>query len=152
MTAREPLRDRLGRDAFVSLFLASDQFVEQIEQACRAEGISHVQYGVLRVLCWADAPQGLPMGALADGLTRASDVTRLVDRLLKSGNVVREPSPQDRRIVLVTPTDKGLRLFERLTSEIRDLHRDQWCALTTAELDELIRLVNTARLGAKGTS
>ena len=47
-------------------------------------GISHALYAALWVLCLADAPDGLPMGALADGLlTRAADTTRLVDRLVK---------------------------------------------------------------------
>ena len=63
LTKREALRDRLGRDAFISLFLASNEFNEQIERACRAEGISHPQYVVLWVLCLADAREGLPMGA-----------------------------------------------------------------------------------------
>jgi DNA-binding MarR family transcriptional regulator len=144
---RENLQDRLGREAFISLFLASNQFDEQIEQLCRAEGISHPQYTVLWVLCLADAPGGLPMGALADGLlTRSADATRLVDRLLAAGLVVREPSPDDRRVVLVSPTEQGLRLFERLTGEIKALHRRQWRALDRDELLELIRLLNKARV------
>lgn len=143
---RETLQDRLGREAFISLFLASNQFDEQIEQLCRAEGISHPQYTVLWVLCLADAPGGLPMGALADGLlTRSADATRLVDRLLAAGHVIREPSPGDRRVVLVSPTEQGLRLFERLTAEIKALHRRQWRGLDGDEMRELIRLLNKAR-------
>src|SRR5664279_3367644 len=147
---RETLEDRLGREAFISLFLASNQFDEQVEQVCRAEGISHPQYAVLWVLCLADAPGGLPMGALADGLlTRSADATRLVDRLLVAGHVTREPSPGDRRVVLVSPTEQGLRLFDRLTAEIRALHRRQWGLLDKDELRELIRLLNKARFSGK---
>lgn len=143
---RESSRDRLGREAFISLFVTSNQFTEQIEQACRTEGISHPQYTVLWVLCLADAPSGLPMGALADGLlTRAADATRLVDRLLAAGLVTRSPSPEDRRVVLVAPTDLGRRAFERVTSEIKALHRRQWGALEVGELRELVRLLNKAR-------
>ena len=147
---RETLEDRLGREAFISLLLASNQFDEQVEQVCRAEGISHPQYAVLWVLCLADAPGGLPMGALADGLlTRSADATRLVDRLLAAGHVTREPSPGDRRVVLVSPTEQGLRLFDRLTAEIRALHRRQWGLLDKDELRELIRLLNKARFSGK---
>ena len=143
---RESSRDRLEREAFISLFVAGRQFDEQIEQVCRAEGISHPQYTVLWVLCLADAPEGLPMGALADGLlTRSADATRLVDRLLVAGHVSREPSPEDRRVVLVSPTDQGRRLFDRLTAEIKALHRRQWGALVNDELRDLIHLVNKAR-------
>jgi DNA-binding MarR family transcriptional regulator len=144
---RESSRDRLEREAFISLFLASNQFDEQIDHLCRAEGISHPQYTVLWVLCLADAPGGLPMGALADGLlTRSADATRLVDRLVAAGHVVREPSLGDRRVVLVSPTEQGLRLFYRLTAEVKGLHRRQWGALGKDELRELIHLLNKARL------
>jgi DNA-binding MarR family transcriptional regulator len=143
---RESSRDRLEREAFISLFVAGRQFDEQIEQVCRAEGISHPQYTVLWVLCLTDAPEGLPMGALADGLlTRSADTTRLVDRLLAAGHVTRWPSPADRRVVLVSPTEHGLRLFDRLTAEIKALHRHQWGALVNDELRDLILLVNKAR-------
>jgi len=149
---RETLQDRLGREAFISLFLASKQFDEQIEALCRAEGISHSQYTVLWVLCLADAPGGLPMGALADGLlTRSADATRLIDRLLAGGHVIRELSPGDRRVVLVSPTEQGLHLFERLTAEIKALHRRQWRALDKDELRDLIRLLNKARFPAMST-
>jgi DNA-binding MarR family transcriptional regulator len=149
MTAmeRESWQDRLGREAYISLFVASNQFNEQMEQVCRAEGITHPQYTVLWVLCLTDSPGGLPMGALADGLlTRSADATRLVDRLLAAGHVTREPSPTDRRVVLVSPTEQGLRLFERLTTAIKALHRSQWGAFTKEELRELTRLLNLARL------
>ena len=144
---RESWQDRLGRDAYISLFLTGNLFDEQMEQVCRAEGISHAQYTVLWVLCLTDSPGGLPMGALADGLlTRSADTTRLVDRLLAAGHVTRDPSPTDRRVVLVSPTEQGLRLFERLTAAIKALHRSQWGAFTKEELRELTRLLNLARL------
>jgi DNA-binding MarR family transcriptional regulator len=47
--------------------------------------------------------------------------------------------------VLVSPTEQGLRLFDRLTAEIKALHRRQWGLLDKDELRELIRLLNKAR-------
>jgi DNA-binding MarR family transcriptional regulator len=142
---REDLIDRLGRDAFITTFVVSNRFTEDLEQCCRARGISHALYAALWVLCLANAPDGLPMGALADGLlTRAADTTRLVDRLVEQGLASRRPSSTDRRVVLVRPTSRGRHLFERLTAEIKALHRRQWAALTTDELRELTRLLNKA--------
>ena len=144
-TDREELIDRLGRDAFITTFVVSNRFTEEIEQCCRAEGISHALYVALWVLCLADAPDGLPMGALADGLlTRAADTTRLVDRLVKLRLATRRPSLADRRVVLVSATSRGRQLFERVTAEIKALHRRQWAALTTEELRALTRLLNKA--------
>jgi len=142
---REDLIDRLGRDAYITTFVASNRLTDQIEQLCRAEGISHAQYTALWVLCLSDAPDGLPMGALVDGLLhRKADATRLVNILLDGGYVTREPSPADRRVVLVKPTRAGQQLFERLTRAIKALHREQWAALDTDELRQLIALLNKA--------
>lgn len=142
---REDLIDRLGRDAYITTFVASNLLTDEIEQLCRAEGISHAQYTALWVLCLSDAPDGLPMGALVDGLLhRKADATRLVNILLDGGYVTREPSPGDRRVVLVKPTRAGQRLFERLTREIKALHHRQWAALNTDELRQLIHLLNKA--------
>ncbi len=144
-TDREELIDRLGRDAFITTFIVSNRFTEDLEQCCRAEGISHALYAALWVLCLAEAPDGLPMGALADGLlTRAADTTRLVDRLVKQRLVTRRPSNDDRRVVLVSATTRGRQLFERLTAEIKALHRRQWATLDTDELRQLIHLLNKA--------
>jgi DNA-binding MarR family transcriptional regulator len=144
-TEREALIDRLGRDAFITTFIVSNRFTEDLEQCCRAEGISHALYVALWVLCLADAPDGLPMGALADGLlTRAADTTRLVDRLVKQRLASRKPSKADRRVVLVNATSQGRELFERLTAEIKALHRRQWASLTNHELREVTGLLNKA--------
>ena len=63
----------------------------------------------LWVLCLADDPDaGLPIGAVADGLlNRASDTTRLIDRLERAGLAERFPNPADRRGVLVRATRAG---------------------------------------------
>jgi DNA-binding MarR family transcriptional regulator len=144
-TEREELIDRLGRDAFITTFIVSNRFTEDLEHCCREEGISHSLYSALWVLCLADAPDGLPMGALADGLlTRAADTTRLVDRLVKRRLATRKPSKDDRRIVLVSATPQGQQLFGRLTTEIKALHRRQWAALTNDELREVTKLLNKA--------
>lgn len=144
-TRREPLVDRLCRDAFLSTFLVNNRFTDDLDRLCRAEGISHPQYTALWVLCLADAPDGLPMGVLVDGLLhRKADATRLVDRLVDQGYVSRALSPGDRRRVLVKPTKAGSELFVRLTAEIKAMHRRQWAALDNDELNLLIHLLNKA--------
>lgn len=48
------------------------------------------------------------------------NITGLVDGLVASGHVTRQPHPSDRRAKLVTPTDLG----ERTIRELRDSHED----------------------------
>ena len=110
---REPEIDRLGREVFINLFLASNRFTDEVEAACKAEGLTMSHYTVLWVVCLSD-DQGVPMRTVADGLlTRAADATRLVDRLARGGYVARAHSEEDRRVVLVRATRSGRALSRR---------------------------------------
>jgi DNA-binding MarR family transcriptional regulator len=82
------------------------------------------------------------MRAVIDGhLNRTSDSTRLADRLLALGMIERRADPSDRRVVLVRLTPKGRNTYLQLTRCIQALHKEQWSALTQAELRELRRLL-----------
>jgi DNA-binding MarR family transcriptional regulator len=140
--ARESSADRLGREAFISLFLASSRLTAEVERLCREEQIAMSHYTVIWFLARRIEPEGVPMGAVIDGhLNRASDATRLADRLIALGMIERLASPADRRVVLVRLTEKGRDLYVRLTQRIQALHRRQWDVLSQAELRELRRLL-----------
>jgi DNA-binding MarR family transcriptional regulator len=139
---KEPEIDRIGREAFINLFLAAGRYTDEVEAICKAEGLTMSHYTVLWVACLSENPSGVPMRSVADGLlTRAADATRLVDRLTRDGYVTRANSEDDRRVVLVRPTRSGRTLFRRLTTRVKDLHRSQWSALSLAEMRELRRLL-----------
>jgi DNA-binding MarR family transcriptional regulator len=60
--------------------------------------------------------------ALAQALgVTPRNVTGLVDGLVASGHVTREPHPDDRRATLVTPTALGARTIEDLVTSHADL-------------------------------
>ncbi|MDE3202707.1 MAG: MarR family transcriptional regulator [Acidobacteriota bacterium] len=142
---REDPRERLGREAFIATFVTANRFDADSERACRIEELSHGRYSILWVLCRSDDPAGVPMRQLADGLLhRRSDVSRLVDQLHTLGLVTRQPSPEDRRVSLVTPTPQGRKAFEDLTARIKELHRRHWSPLQNHELEQLIHLLNKA--------
>lgn len=132
--------DRLGREAYINLYLLSRRFTEQVERICRTEKIAMSHYAFLWFLSRRHAPEGVPMGAIVDGhLNRASDATRLADRLTDLGYIERLASKNDRRVVLVRLTEAGRDVFVRLTKQIRDLHREQWKALDEDGLADLNR-------------
>jgi len=146
---RETRRERLTRDAHVSVIVAGNRFVDGMERICREEGISQSQYVALWVLCLSDDPAaGLPMGAIADGLlNRASDTTRLVDRMVAGGLVERMPNPSDRRGVLVRATPAGRKVFERLVLRVREYHRGQWANVSNDDLETLTRVLGIVLSG-----
>jgi DNA-binding MarR family transcriptional regulator len=106
----------------------------------------------LWTLCLADdADVGIPVRAVSDGLlNRASDTTRLLDRLGKAGLVERLPNPADRRGVLVRATPAGRKRFEAVTPKLQAFHATQWANLTGVEVQELHRLLAKALWGSAG--
>jgi DNA-binding MarR family transcriptional regulator len=87
----------------------------------REQGLTTPRVHVLWVL-------GQSGPSTQQALARALDVTPrnvtgLVDGLVASGHVTREPHPDDRRATLVTPTTLGRETIEGLTSSHDDLAR-----------------------------
>jgi DNA-binding MarR family transcriptional regulator len=146
---REAAADQIAREAHLNVLIAAGRFTDEMDQICRTEGLTGQQFSVLWVICLhEDSARGIPMRAIADGLVnRASDTTRLIDRLLEGGLVTRAPSETDRRVVLVRPTAKGRRILARLVPNMRDFHRREWSALSKTELRELNRLLAKALWG-----
>jgi DNA-binding MarR family transcriptional regulator len=147
---REPRGVARGRNVHLNILLLANRSLEQLESICRKADLTHAQYVALFVLCLTpeSGADGLPIGAIADGLlNRASDTTRLVDRLERAGLAERFPNPVDRRGVLVRATDKGRRVFEEITPDIQELHRTQWGNLSVDETTQLDHLLLKALWG-----
>jgi len=146
---REPRAITVRRNVHLNVMLLANRSSDQVDEICRQAGITHAQYVALWVLCLADDPDaGLPVGAVADGLlNRASDTTRLIDRLERAGLAERFPNPSDRRGVLVRATDQGRETFAAITPVMQEFHRQQWTNLTGDEVTQLDRLLMKALWG-----
>jgi MarR family transcriptional repressor of emrRAB len=88
------------------------------------------------------------MGEIVDGLVnKASDATRLVDKLERQGLVTRTPSVEDRRRMIVRVTPQGRKVFARLTPRIKKAHVTQMSGLSDTAKRELVTLLNSALWG-----
>ena len=84
-----------------------------------AVGISQRWYDVLVHL--EDSPHGIPMNELADRILYSkSGFTRVIDRMEEADLVRRVRPPNNRRSILVVPTEKGTRTLERARRHHRD--------------------------------
>jgi DNA-binding MarR family transcriptional regulator len=103
-------------------------------------GVTFGQARVMRVLASAGEP--LRMADLAASLEIVPrSVTSMVDALEEAGLVLREPDPNDRRSVLVTPTAEGRALLERMTRARRAGANDLFGQLSEAQRDTLLHLL-----------
>lgn len=142
---RSEANDHLNRDAYIYLSILAGRFGSDIERICAAHELTEAHYRVLWVLCLTESRDPLAMGDIVDGVVnKASDVTRLVDKLERLGHVVRSASSTDRRRVMVKATASGRRVFAAITRQVKDVHYDQWAGLDNVELRTLVHLLKKA--------
>jgi len=115
------------------------------EDLFKPHGITATQYNVLRILRGAE-PTGLYRNELRDRLlTRMPDVTRLLDRMERSGLVVRTRGNDDRRLVSTRITTAGMELVNSLDAPVAELHQRQLGHLSVQELRSLIDTLTRVR-------
>lgn len=104
----------------IQLFGGLNRQLEHILAArLKPAGLSVEQYWILRSLA---RNNGLAMGELAQKLVVDSPtLTKMVDRLVASGDVYRGPDPHDRRKVLAYISDKGRERFETLGADVESV-------------------------------
>jgi len=82
------------------------------------------------------------MGSLAEKLSSSmSALTAIIDRLVAQGVVLRERSEEDRRIVRIGLTAKGVSLYEEHLKTQLDLSRKMLLRLSVQEQDALLDIL-----------
>jgi DNA-binding MarR family transcriptional regulator len=138
-----------AEEAYLNLLRTTTVLAADFERLFKDAGLSEPQYNVLRILRGAGTgtgATGLPCLEIASRMiTRVPDITRLVDRLEAAGLVERARTSEDRRVVLVKITNKGLDAIAPLDAKLAEVHRRQMGHMTRRELEELSRLLVKAR-------
>jgi DNA-binding MarR family transcriptional regulator len=88
-----------------------------------------------------DGPCTQQQLAMALGVT-PRNVTGLVDGLVASGHVTREPHPTDRRATLVTPTDVGRRVITENQDGYAQMAERLFGDLSPGRLADLVSLLD----------
>ena len=137
--------DSLEQQAFLNLWRTYDRLRMVEDKLFARHDLTGQQYNVLRLLR-GEHPGVLPTLTLAGRLvSRAPDITRMLDKLEERGLVRRERSAENRRTVFVGITPAGLKLLGELDAPVRECHTRQLGHLKRTELRQLIALLSTAR-------
>jgi DNA-binding MarR family transcriptional regulator len=145
-TRRAAIRrfDSPEQKAYLALWRTYDRLRMLEDEFFARFGLTAQQYNLLRLLRAAQKP--VPTLALAERLvSRAPDITRMLDRLEERELLTRVRSATDRRTVLVAVSSAGLVLLDRIAGPLRDCHRRQLGHLSAAELELLTALLKSAR-------
>ena len=137
--------DSPQQEVFLSLWRTYDRLRLLEDQLFGRYGLAAQQYNALRILRAAH-PRKLPTLAIAGKLiSRAPDITRLLDRLRERGLVERSRPDDNRRVVLVGITDAGIDLLHELGDQVRQCHERQLGHLSAGEMKSLVKLLRKAR-------
>lgn len=133
MTKELPIREEVDLNLRVAVALLDGRFDKMIEPF----GITGSQYNVLRILKGVH-PNGHARCEIASRMVeRASDITRIIDRLEKQGLVERDRTSEDRRISITRITEKGIEMVNKMKPLIEIEHAENTKNLTEAECSQL---------------
>jgi DNA-binding MarR family transcriptional regulator len=92
----------------------------QLERIAAARGIAYADYLVLGVVRRSPGGRGRPTDMCAVLGRTTGGMTLTLDRLAAAGWLVRTPDQHDRRRIVVSLTDEGLRLAEAVNGDLHD--------------------------------
>ena len=137
--------DSPHQEVFLSLWRTYDRLRGLEDELFGRHGLTAQQYNTLRLLR-AARPGKVPTLSLAAKLvSRAPDITRLLDKLVERGLVERERPADNRRLVLVGISAAGIDLLDALAAEVRECHERQLGHLRPDEMRTLVDLLRRAR-------
>ncbi|MFO0917124.1 MAG: MarR family transcriptional regulator [Planctomycetaceae bacterium] len=137
--------DSLAQEVYLNLWRTYDRLKLLEDELFQPFGLSAQQYNTLRLLEFS-APAPITVQHLAEKLiSRAPDMTRLLDRLEAGGWISRVRPANNRRVVEVSLTDAGQKLLCDLAEKVSACHERQLGHLSTAQQRELIQLLSAAR-------
>jgi DNA-binding MarR family transcriptional regulator len=137
--------DSPQQEAFLALWRTYDRLRAFEDELFAGFDLTAQQYNLLRLLR-ASHPEAAPTSSLLARLvSRAPDVTRMLDRLEERRLIVRARSAKDRRAVLVGITESGLDLLAQIAAPLRACHERQLGHLSTSDLKNLAQLLHKAR-------
>jgi DNA-binding MarR family transcriptional regulator len=137
--------DSLEQEVFLNLWRTYDRLRALEEELFGRYELTPQQYNALRLLA-GEHPYKIRTLDLAGRLvSRAPDITRLLDRLEQRGLIDRDRPADNRRVVHVGITEKGRALLRELREPLRACHARQLGHLSHRELKDLSALLRAAR-------
>jgi DNA-binding MarR family transcriptional regulator len=138
--------DSPEQEVFLNLWRTYDRLRIVEDELFGQFDLTPQQYNALRLLN-AEHPRKIRTLDLAGRLvSRAPDITRLLDKLERVGYVERDRDAGNRRVVHIGITEAGRSLLRRLREPIRRCHVRQLGHLTEEQLRDLTALLRAARL------
>ncbi|MDY8134185.1 MarR family transcriptional regulator [Aquimarina sp. 2201CG5-10] len=135
----------IPRKAIINLLYTENWIREKINLELKVFDISIQQFNVLRIL---KGQKGKPanLSTIQERMvTKMSNTTRLVDKLIKKNLVKRVTCPTNRRKVEISITDEGNSFLEQIAPTMDNFEKEITSNLSKEELVQLNDLLNKLR-------
>ena len=132
----------IARQTFINVILTSNAFKRELLKVLKPHDLSIEQFNVLRIL---RGQKGNPLNLqdIHDRMvSKMSNTTRLIDKLILKGFVKRTECKNNRRKIEVYITALGIEKLGELDDIVNSTEAQVTSKLTTTELKELNRLLN----------
>ena len=142
--------DKTGRalHAWICLARAAGRVGTDIHQHLLDDGLTPSQFGALEALLHLGPLSQRTLSAKV--LSSENNMTTVIDNLQRQGYVVREVSPEDRRVKVVRLTARGRRKIETVFDRHAAVVTDRMSALSAGQQDQLAALCRRLGLGTNG--
>ncbi len=134
-----------SRRLLISLLYTANQINDQIGEALKSFDISIPQFNVLRIL---RGQKGKPanLGTIQDRMvSKMSNTTRLVDKLIVKELVERVICEENRRKVEISITQKGMNLLTRIDPVVDNAEKAITNKLQPEEMEKMTELLQQLR-------
>lgn len=135
----------LSRKLTINLLYSANWANDIITEAIKPFDISLQQFNVLRILRGQKNKPANLSTINSRMVSKMSNTTRLVDKLITKGYTERTVCPSNRRKVEITITEKGLLLLEKVDPVINNAENKVTEQLHEDELELLNKLLNKLR-------
>jgi len=142
---KRPRFDSLEQEVYLNLWRTYDRLRALEEDLFDQYDLAPQQYNALRLLRAVHPGTCATLDLARKLISRAPDITRLLDKLESRGLIERVRPDDNRRVVRVGITGTGLKLLGRLDGPIRRCHAQQLGHLPRKRLQELVALLQAAR-------
>jgi DNA-binding MarR family transcriptional regulator len=143
----QELRSRFESEqhkAMLNVMFSANWFKSRMSDLFRPLGISSQQYNILRIL--RGAKGRMNMHSVKERMIdRAPNATRLTDKLIAKGLVERERCDEDRRVVYVRISAKGLELLAQVDKQNKAQQKELEGRLSDEDAAELNRILDKWR-------
>lgn len=138
--------DSVEQEAFLGLWRTYDRLRDLEEELFGRYDLTPQQYNALRLLAGEQPRKIRTLDLAARLVSRAPDITRLLDKLEQRHLIERDRPADNRRVVRIGITDAGRTLLRELREPLRRCHARQLGHLSRTKLNDLIALLRAARL------